>query len=98
MPIIALLRSNEEQKTIVSSQQCVVIDSGVQAVYLTFTFPELRKVEGVLQVEIETNPETLAHAELPQDKRYVGNTVGMTLTCEPTAGTTLCAECVAIGW
>jgi len=98
MTIIALIKSNEEQRTIASVEECVVVNSGAQAVYVTFTFPELRKVEKVLQIEVETDPETMAHLELPQDKTYLNNTVGMTLTCDPTAGTTLCFDCTAIGW
>lgn len=98
MTIVALLKSNEEQKSIVSAEKCVVVGSGAQAVYVTFTFPELRKVSKVVQLEVETSPETMAHLELPQDKSYAANTVGMTLTCNPTIGTTLCFDCTVIGY
>lgn len=98
MTVIALLKSNEEMKSIVSAQECVVVNSGAQGLFVTFTFPELRKVVKVLQIEVETDPETMAHLELPQDKSYVSNTVGMTLTCNPTAGTTLCFDCTVVGF
>lgn len=98
MTIIALIKSNEEQRTIAEAEQCLVVEAGAGTWYFLFTFPELRKVEKVLQVEIETNPETFAYVNLPQDKTYLGNTVGMTLTGTPQAGTTLCAECVVIGF
>jgi len=67
-------------------------------IYLTFTFPELRKVEKVLQVEIETDPKTEARVYLPQDKTYLNNTVGMTLSIDTGVATTLCGDCTVIGF
>lgn len=98
MTVIALIKSNEEQRTIAKATDVRVISAQAQGLYLIFTFPELRKVEQVLHVEVETNPESWCQSHNPQDKTYLGNTVGMSLYLDNAAGTTLTTECVVIGF
>lgn len=98
MTLIALIKSNEEQRTIAKATVTRLISGQAQGLYLVFTFPELRKVEQVLHIEVETNPETWCQSHNPQDKTYSGNTVGMSLYVDVAAGTTLTTECVVIGF
>lgn len=97
MPIVATL--HRDGRTIVKGTVTQVIPAGAQGLYLNVTFPELRIVEQLLHIEATTSPKTwLVTASLIQDKTYLGNTVGISLYLNPTAGTTLSAEILAIGF
>jgi len=97
MPIVATL--HRDGRTIVKSTVIQVIPAGAQGLYFTVTFPELRTVEQILHIEATTSPKTwITSAGLMQSKRYLGNTVGISLYLTPTAGTTLTAEILAIGF
>lgn len=96
MPIIATL--HPDGQTIAKQTVTRVLAAGAQGLYVTVTFPELRKVKQILHVEIETNPVTWVQSHLPQNKIYLNNTVGMSLYVNPTAGTTLGVEVVVIGF
>lgn len=97
MPLICTL--HRDGKSIVKGSASQVVAGGAQGLYLTVAFPELRKVEQLLHVEFTTNPKVwVSTASHPQDKNYVGNTVGISLQLNPAAGTTLTMEAVAIGF
>lgn len=113
MTIVALLKSNEEQRSIVKSTSVQVVGQGQQGLWITFTFPELRVVEEVLQVEFDTNPEMwLVRSGWIQDKKYGladglagDNVVGLSLhlavgttVTDNVNGTTLTGTCLAIGF
>ena len=55
--------------------------------------PDLRAVECVLQVNLNTDPQTNA---TPQGIKITGNAVGMTVYVG--AGTTVSGEVVAVGY
>jgi hypothetical protein len=103
--ILALIKSNEEQRTIVKTTQTKVVPQGQQGLYFLFTFPELRTVEQLLHVEFDTDPEKwIISAGWIQDKTYDGNTVGMSIymaigmtVTDQVNGTTLQATAVALG-
>jgi hypothetical protein len=57
MAILALIRSNEEQRTVAKTTSVKVVPQGQQGLYFLFTFPELRTVEQLLHVEFDTDPE-----------------------------------------
>lgn len=42
--ILALIKSNEEQRTVVRSTDTRVVCQGQQGIYFIFTFPELKTV------------------------------------------------------
>ena len=97
MPIICTL--HRDGRTIVKGTVTQVIPAGAQGLYLTVTFPELRKVEQILHIEATTNPKTwITSAGLMQSKSYSNNVVGISLYLNPAAGTTLTAEVLAIGF
>jgi hypothetical protein len=97
MPIIATL--HRDGRTIVKGSVSRVVAAGAQGLYVTVTFPELRTVEQLLHIEFTTSPKVwITTASHPQDKNYVGNTVGISLYLTPAAGTTLTAEILAIGF
>ena len=96
MPIIATL--HPDGQTIVKQTVTRLLVAGPQGLHVTVTFPELRKVSQILHIEIQTSPKTWVRSHLPQDKTYVGNTVGISLYVDPTVGTTLSLDAVAIGF
>jgi len=97
MPIVATL--HRDGRTIVKGTVIRVIPAGAQGLYFTVTFPELRIVEQILHIEATTSPRTwITAAGLMQSKLYLNNTVGISLYLNPTAGTTLTAEILAIGF
>jgi len=113
MTIIALIKSNEEQRTVAKATDVRVVCQGQQGLYITFTFTELRKIEQVLHVEFDTNPEMwILRSGWIQDKKYGvagglagDNVVGMsiylaigTTVTDCVNGTTLTSQCVAIGF
>lgn len=96
MTIIATL--HRDGRTIVKGTNSKVVQAGAQGLYLIITFPEIRTVEQLLHVEFTTSPKVwITTSSHPQDKNYVGNTVGISLQINPAAGTTLTLEAVAIG-
>ena len=97
MTIIATL--HRDGRTIAKgSSNSVALLAGAQGLYVTITFPELRTVEQVLGVEFRTQPKVwISTSSLPQDKTYVGKTVGISLMLNPAAGTTLTLDAVVIG-
>ena len=113
MTILALIKSNEEQRTIAKATETRVVGKGQQGLWLTFTFTELRKVEQVLHVEFETDPNMfIIRSGWIQDKKYgvqggfaADNIVGLsiylavgTTITDLVNGTTLRSECVVIGF
>lgn len=98
MPIICTL--HRDGRTIVKATVTQSVAGGAQGLYLTVIFPELRTVEQILHIELRTSdPKTwITSAGLMQDKTYLNNTVGISLYLTPTAGTTLTAEILAIGF
>jgi hypothetical protein len=97
LPIICTL--HKDGRTIVKSTVTQVIPAGAQGLYFIVTFPELRTVEQILHIEATTDPKTwITAAGLMQSKSYLNNTVGISLYLTPTAGTTLTAEVLAIGF
>jgi hypothetical protein len=97
MPIVATL--HRDGRTIVKSTVIRVIPAGANALYFIVTFPELRIAEQILHIEVTTSPKTwITSAGLMQNKTYLNNTVGISLYLTPTAGTTLTAEVLAIGF
>ena len=113
MTILALIKSNEEERTLAKATDVKVVGQGQQGLWFTFTFAELRKVEQVIHVEFDTDPEMwIVRSGWVQDKKY-GETDGMladnivgisiylavgTTVLDDINGTTLTAECVALGW
>jgi len=106
LTILALIKSNEEQRTLVSTTDTKVVCQGQQGIYFTFTFSELRTVEQLIHIEFDTDPEMwLIRGGYPQDKTYSGNTVGMsiylaigTTVTDNVNGTTLRARACAVGF
>jgi hypothetical protein len=98
MPIIATL--HRDGRTIVKSTVARSVAGGPQGLYFIVTFPELRKVEQILHIEVTTSdPKVwISSAGLMQDKNYLGNTVGISMYLDPAAGTTLTTEVLAIGF
>ena len=88
---------HRDGRSIVKSTDTRVVVAG-DAIYVIFTFPELRVVEQVIHVEFETNPETWTQGYNLQDKTYLNNTVGISIYMDPAAGTTLTSEAVVIGY
>ena len=68
-----------------------VVSAGAQGI--TITFPDLKRVDYVLEIEFHTDP--LTSMESTSNKKIEGNVVG--LTVYPAAGTTLTADALAIG-
>jgi hypothetical protein len=106
LTILATIKSNEEQRTLVSTTDVKVVGQGQQGLYFSFIFPELKTVEQLIHVEFETDPEMwIIRGGQPQDKDYSGNVVGMsiylavgTTVTDNVNGTTLTAKAVAIGF
>ena len=97
MPIVATL--HRDGRTIVKGTVIRIIPAGANALYFIVTFPELRIAEQILHIEVTTSPKTwITSAGLMQSKTYLGNTVGISLYLTSTAGTTLTAEILAIGF
>lgn len=112
MTILALLKSNEEQRTIAEATTTEVLGEGWHGLWITVTFPELRTVERILQVEFDTDPEMwLLFSGWIQDKAYgesdglaADNIVGMSIylaigsTVTATHGTSLTTRCIVLGF
>jgi len=69
------------------------------AVAMTATFPDLRNIEWVLDINLFTDPSVNMCLGSPYNKRISGNVVGFTVigTTGLATGTTVFAEVVAIG-
>ena len=76
----------------------LVVASGAAGYWIQITYPELRKVETLLNIQFDTDPVTWLETAVVQDKAYDENVVGISLYVNPTAGTTLSIESVAIGF
>lgn len=106
MTILALIKSNEEQRLLVRATDTKVVGQGQQGLYFQFTFPELRTVEQLIHIEFDTDPEMwIVRGGHPQDKAYAANVVGVsiylavgTTVTDAVNGTTLKATAVATGF
>lgn len=65
------------------------------AVALNVSFPDLKHIEYILQVQFDTDPDVNLNGPA-QDKVITGNVVGMTLQ-NVAAGTTLSSTVIAVG-
>lgn len=72
---------------------------GCFAVGLNATFPDLRQISWVLDINLFTDPATNLCLGAPYNKKISGNVVGFTVvgTTGLATGTTVFAEVVAIG-
>ena len=94
MTIIATLKDGH---TIAKASNTVVVPIGGGNVSMSITFSELRRIDAVLQVQVDaTDPPVNIEGEVGTHKSISNNVVGFTIF-GVSAGTTLTASAVAIG-
>ncbi|RLI77680.1 hypothetical protein DRP04_11055 [Archaeoglobales archaeon] len=94
MVVIATLDGHVIAKA--SNTIIVPVDGG--NISMTITFPELRQIDAVLQIQVDkTDPPVNIEGAVGTHKNIVGNVVGFTIF-GVSAGTTLTASGVVLGF
>ncbi len=85
----------EDGRTIAKTET-IIYPTGSGAWSITFTFPFLKHITAILNMEVISTAPKTCHDGI-QRHSINGNVVGYTI-CGISAGCTLAAECVSIGW
>jgi len=84
-------------RTLSKASNVVTVPIGGGHISMTITFPELRQIDAVLQIQVDkTDPPVRIEGAVGTHKNIVGNVVGFTIFVV-SAGTTLTATAVAVG-
>ena len=85
-------------RTLSKASNTVTVPIGGGNISMTITFPELRHIDAVLQIQVDaTDPPVNIEGAVGTHKNIVGNVVGFTIF-GVSAGTTLTASGVAVGY
>jgi len=88
--VVAVLKDG---RIVAYSQSSATVLSATTATGINITFPDLKQVEYVLQVQLNVDPYVDMRPIM--NKKITGNVVGMTVYAG--AGTTLTIDAIAIG-
>ena len=85
-------------RTLSKASNTITVPIGGGNISMTITFPELRHIDAVLQIQVDaTDPPVNIEGAVGTHKNIVGNVVGFTIF-GVSAGTTLTASGVAVGY
>ena len=97
----------QDGRTIVRSKDCTVIRDNILTYYIQINFTRLNIIDAILDLQVRSTTPPSNIASLTQKKitrhATLGHpVVGLTVFGVPSGitgtGTTVCTECVAIGW
>lgn len=102
--IVGTLRDG---RTIVRSKECAVVRGGILTWYVSIGFQKLNTIDAILDLQVRStdpasNIASIAQKSITRHATGGYPVVGFTVFDIPAGitatGTTLCTECVAIGW